>query len=97
MNIARLDRQLTSAPTTSTSSVENTSVIVAVEDIGTDIAPDKIDGILDALATIKSGGMGLGLPICKSIVESDGGRISAMSDPGRGSVFWTVLPRAGFQ
>jgi signal transduction histidine kinase len=79
------------------SSVKDTSVIVTVEDTGTGIAPDKIGSIFDAFVTTKPGGMGLGLSICKSIVESHGGQILATSVAGSGSVFRIVLPLAGSQ
>ncbi|MNU03402.1 Phytochrome-like protein cph1 [compost metagenome] len=43
-------------------------------------------------ATREAGGLGLGLPICKRIVEGHGGRIGVLSEKGRGSTFWFMLP-----
>jgi signal transduction histidine kinase len=80
-----------------TSNVENGSVLVTVADTGIGIAPDKIGTIFDAFVTTKFGGMGLGLSICKSIVESHGGRISAAPAAGRGSAFTVALPLAEVQ
>jgi signal transduction histidine kinase len=65
-----------------------------VEDTGTGIAADKADAIFNAFVTTKPGGMGLGLSICKSIVESHGGRISIAPGAGRGTVFTVSLSMA---
>jgi signal transduction histidine kinase len=69
-------------------------VLVAVEDSGAGIAPDDMDRIFEPLFTTKSEGMGMGLAICRSIVESHGGRISASRAKPRGSVFQFFLPTA---
>jgi signal transduction histidine kinase len=67
-------------------------VIVSIEDSGPGIAPENIDRIFEPFFTTKPKGMGMGLSICRSIVESHGGRLSVT--PGRlyGSVFELVLP-----
>jgi two-component system, LuxR family, sensor kinase FixL len=65
---------------------------VAVEDSGAGIDPKDVDRIFDSFFTTKSQGMGMGLSICRSIVESHGGRLSAASKVGRGSVFTVLLP-----
>jgi signal transduction histidine kinase len=49
---------------------------------------------VDKARSRASGGNGLGLAICKSIVEAHGGRIGFETEPGRGSTFWVQLPRA---
>ncbi len=68
-------------------------VIIAVTDTGQGIAPDHLSKIFHPFFTTKSKkGMGLGLSICKSIMEAHGGRISAESAPGRGTTFTITLP-----
>lgn len=74
-------------------SVGTDEVIVAVTDTGLGIAPDHLSKIFHPFFTTKSKkGMGLGLSICKSIMEAHGGRISAESIPGRGTTFTMTFP-----
>jgi signal transduction histidine kinase len=70
------------------------AIIVAVEDTGPGINPKRLDGIFDAFVTTKADGMGLGLAICRTIIESHGGKISALSDGNSGTQFQFVLPIA---
>ena len=70
------------------------AIIVAVEDSGPGIDPRKLEGIFDAFVTTKADGMGLGLAICRRIVESHGGHLSAMSDGKSGAQFQCILPIA---
>jgi C4-dicarboxylate-specific signal transduction histidine kinase len=67
-------------------------VLIAVEDSGTGITPDNKKRIFDAFYTTKSEGMGMGLSICRSIVESHGGRITVEDASPCGSVFQIILP-----
>jgi signal transduction histidine kinase len=67
-------------------------VLVAVEDSGTGIDQNDINRIFDSFYTTKSQGIGMGLSICRSIVESHGGRIWAASSSDRGSIFSLKLP-----
>ena len=69
-------------------------VFVAVEDSGSGIAPEDMDRIFETFFTTKSEGMGMGLSICRSIVESHGGRISVSRANPCGSVFQLFLPTA---
>jgi signal transduction histidine kinase len=71
---------------------ESGGVLVSVEDTGTGIDPKHIDRIFNSLFTTKSQGMGLGLAICKTIVEAHHGRIWVLSDLHYGSIFQFVLP-----
>jgi PAS domain S-box-containing protein len=67
-------------------------VAVAVQDSGVGIDPKNLGHIFDALFTTKPGGMGMGLAICKSIIEAHGGRISASPNAGGGSTFQFTVP-----
>jgi PAS domain S-box-containing protein len=68
------------------------AIIVAVEDSGPGISPSRLDGIFEPFITTKANGMGLGLAICRMIVERHGGTLSALSDGKRGARFQFVLP-----
>ena len=68
------------------------SIAIAVEDLGPGIDPNQIDGIFDAFSTTKAHGMGLGLAICRMIIQRHGGQLTASSDGNRGALFQFVLP-----
>jgi signal transduction histidine kinase len=63
-----------------------------VEDTGSGINPERLDSIFDPFITTKTDGMGLGLAICRMIVERHGGKLSALSDGRNGARFQLVLP-----
>jgi signal transduction histidine kinase len=67
-------------------------VLLSVEDSGTGIAPEDIDRIFESFFTTKSQGMGMGLSICRSIIEAHNGRLWASSGVDHGSVFNISLP-----
>ena len=67
-------------------------VRISVEDSGTGIEPQHIDKIFGSFFTTKVEGMGMGLSICRSIVESHGGRLWASPGRSRGAVFQFTLP-----
>lgn len=73
-------------------------VVVLVSDNGIGIPADQLDRVFDAFHRLhprdRYPGTGLGLSFCRKIVEGLGGRISVDSEPGRGSTFRVVLPRA---
>ena len=68
------------------------SIFLAVEDSGPGIDPKDADGIFDAFVSMKPRGMGLGLAICRMIVERHDGQISASPAQPHGTIFQVVLP-----
>jgi len=72
------------------------AVLVAVEDAGVGLDPDKMGRVFDAFFTTKPEGMGMGLSISRSIIEAHGGRLWARRNAGPGATFQFVLP-AGSQ
>jgi len=67
-------------------------IAVSVQDSGIGIAANDASRIFDAFYTTKSHGMGMGLAICKSIVEAHGGRLSVAAPGSEGAIFRFVLP-----
>src|ERR1700688_1785944 len=67
-------------------------VIVSVTDCGAGISAENADRLFNAFFTTNSGGMGMGLSICRSIIEAHGGRMSASGNEGPGATFQFVLP-----
>jgi C4-dicarboxylate-specific signal transduction histidine kinase len=67
-------------------------VLVAVQDSGPGLNSDNFDRVFDAFHTTKPGGMGMGLSICRSIVEAHGGRIWASRTADPGTTFQCTLP-----
>jgi signal transduction histidine kinase len=68
------------------------AIAVEVEDTGPGIDAKQLEGIFGAFVTTKSHGMGLGLAICRMIVEQHGGQLTASSDGASGSRFQFILP-----
>jgi PAS domain S-box-containing protein len=67
-------------------------VVVAVADTGVGIEAKSMDKLFNAFFTTKPSGMGMGLSICRSIIEAHGGQISAANNPGPGATFQFTLP-----
>lgn len=65
---------------------------LSIEDTGTGIGPTDMDRIFNPMFTTKSAGMGMGLSICRTIIEAHKGRIWAETRPGLGSIFRIELP-----
>ena len=74
------------------SSRHDDEVLVSVRDTGVGIDPDNIDRLFNAFFTTRANGMGMGLSIGRSIVESYGGRIWASNNDGPGTTFQFALP-----
>jgi signal transduction histidine kinase len=67
-------------------------VFLTVTDCGVGIAREDADRMFSPFFTTKSGGMGMGLSICRSIVEAHEGRLSVSRNEGPGATFRFVLP-----
>ena len=67
-------------------------LILSVTDNGIGISAENANRLFNAFFTTKSNGLGMGLSICRSIVEAHGGRMSASSNEGPGATFQIVLP-----
>jgi signal transduction histidine kinase len=68
------------------------AIIITVRDSGPGIDPSNLNKIFDAFFTTKRHGMGLGLAICRMIIERHGGQLTASSDGETGALFSIVLP-----
>jgi len=71
------------------------AVLVAVRDSGPGVKPESLDRLFDAFYTTKPDGMGMGLSICRSIIETHGGRVWATANLPRGAVLQFTLPLPG--
>jgi signal transduction histidine kinase len=71
------------------------ALLIAVEDTGIGIDPGDFDRIFDPFYTTKSHGMGMGLSICRSIIEVHGGRLTVARGQPDGAVFQVMLPAGG--
>jgi C4-dicarboxylate-specific signal transduction histidine kinase len=74
---------------------ESQGVVVAVRDSGPGLDPEILNHIFTAFYTTKPRGMGMGLPISRSIIQAHGGRLWATANEGRGAVFKFTLPQDG--
>ena len=70
------------------------TIVVEVEDCGPGIDPGRLPNIFEAFITTKPDGMGLGLAICRMIVERHDGKLAAAPAQPSGSVFSVILPGA---
>jgi PAS domain S-box-containing protein len=68
------------------------STLVAVRDSGPGIDPERLERVFEAFYTTKSSGLGMGLSICRSIIEAHGGRLWASANLPRGASFQFALP-----
>jgi PAS domain S-box-containing protein len=67
-------------------------VLVTVRDFGPGLEPKSVDRLFEAFYTTKPDGLGMGLAICRSIIEAHGGRLWATANEPRGAVFQFTLP-----
>jgi two-component system sensor kinase FixL len=76
-------------------SFDGREIAVSVSDTGSGIAPEIAQQLFSAFVTTKPNGMGVGLSICRAIVETHGGHIRHSANPGGGTTFTFTLPAAG--
>jgi signal transduction histidine kinase len=78
----------------STEQTQGNGVLVTVRDFGPGIDPEHLERIFEAFYTTKTSGVGMGLSICRSIIDAHGGRLWAEANEPRGAVFRFTLPGA---
>jgi C4-dicarboxylate-specific signal transduction histidine kinase len=76
----------------STESSPSEGLLIAVGDSGPGVAPEDRERIFESFYTTKASGVGIGLSICRSIIEAHGGRLWADAHQPRGAVFRFTLP-----
>jgi PAS domain S-box-containing protein len=76
----------------STGKDASSALLVAVRDSGSGLDPEGLDRLFDAFYTTKPSGMGMGLSICRSIIEAHGGRVWATANVPQGAVLQFTLP-----
>ena len=67
-------------------------VVVQVRDLGPGIDPANVERVFEPFYTTKASGVGMGLSICRSIINGHGGRLWAEANEPRGAVFQFTLP-----
>jgi len=70
------------------------SIEITIADTGPGLAPEVADKLFQPFVTTKPGGLGIGLSICRSIVDAHGGRLWASDNPDGGMIFHVRLPTA---
>jgi PAS domain S-box-containing protein len=75
-----------------TEKAEPDGVLVGVRDSGPGVAPEILERVFDAFYTTKANGMGMGLSICRSIIEAHGGRLWSSGNSPSGAVFQFTVP-----
>jgi signal transduction histidine kinase len=73
---------------------ESGGVLIEVQDSGVGIASENLERIFDAFYTTRPEGMGMGLSICRTIIEAHGGRLWAESNSDKGAIFRFTLRTA---
>jgi signal transduction histidine kinase len=76
-----------------TCNIDRGQVRVTVADTGTGIDPDKMEKVFDPFFSTKPHGMGMGLPICRSIIQSHGGRLWLATNNGPGVTTQFTIPQ----
>ena len=76
----------------STEQTQGNGFLVTVRDTGPGIDPENIERVFEAFYTTKTSGVGMGLSICRSIIDAHGGRLWAEANEPRGAIFQFTLP-----
>jgi signal transduction histidine kinase len=76
----------------STAKTDSEGVLVAVRDSGPGLARESVDRLFESFYTTKPAGLGMGLSICRSIIEAHQGRLWASANVPRGAVFQFTVP-----
>jgi signal transduction histidine kinase len=76
----------------STANIASEGTLVAVRDSGSGLSHDQLSRLFEPFYTTKPDGLGLGLPICRAIIEAHGGRLWATPNEPHGAVFQFTLP-----
>jgi signal transduction histidine kinase len=76
----------------STGKAKPDGVLVAVRDSGPGLTSTNLERVFDAFYTTKPSGLGMGLSICRSIIEAHGGRLWATASKPHGATFMFTLP-----
>ncbi len=90
--MARCGSSISSIRTFVTGKTNSGDALVAVRDSGPGLAPAALERLFEAFHTTKPNGLGLGLSICRSIIEAHGGRLWPTANAPRGAVFQFRLP-----
>jgi signal transduction histidine kinase len=75
-----------------TGKAESDGVLVAVSDSGPGLAPASFEHLFEAFYTTKPGGLGIGLSVCRAVIEAHRGRLWATANVPRGAVFQFTVP-----
>jgi two-component system, LuxR family, sensor kinase FixL len=67
---------------------------VSVADTGPGLSPEIRAKLFQPFVTTKAGGLGIGLSICRVIIEAHGGKLEAHDNPGGGTIFRFTIPRS---
>jgi signal transduction histidine kinase len=78
-----------------TAKTEPDGLLVTIQDSGPGIDPTKLDRIFDTFYTTKPDGLGMGLSVCRTIVEAHGGKLWATAAGPHGAIFQFTLPVTG--
>jgi C4-dicarboxylate-specific signal transduction histidine kinase len=76
----------------STMKADPDGVLVAVQDSGSGLTPESVERLFELFYTTKPGGLGMGLSICRSIIEAHEGRLWATANTPQGAIFQFTLP-----